>query len=207
MSTPTHTASFKPALLRAAITYTLENDTLTATRAREVLWEVHLSDVTSARYADIATGRYRMQRLDLQAGGTRRRIALTTPARSSLSDEALAAFRKLVAAISERLAEIAPRTEVRLGEGPLGTWVLFGIGMAGIIMSLGVTGMAMAGRMSSDRLLAGAVPILMLLVFSGSLVIGFNPWRGREALPVQKFAVLARLMADGTGKQVDDQNA
>ncbi|WP_204115367.1 hypothetical protein [Shimia biformata] len=183
----------KPALLRTRRYFDLTEDGL-ACRSRDgtLDWQVAWPDLTRVVFVDHHVERQLMWRLDLICGDTVRRIAINIPEQGAKSDPDLAEFVDLIAGISEALAAARPEMRVSLGEYGRAKWGMLAVGVLSAVTGLGVLIAALVGGVSTDRMAAAAVPMLLLMALGALVIRAHHPWQSAPEVPAASFAPILR---------------
>jgi hypothetical protein len=180
--------SWKPAVLRTAITWRLSGTPLTGTTLTGHNCTVDLADVTSAGWVDYVAKGFRMTRLDLYSGRDRRAsISITSSVSTMAEDPDLIAFGNCVAAICHDLAQRNPDLPVTIGERGWASVAIFAVGAVSVLGGIGLLIVSLAGLGGARGLESTAVPILTLILF-GVLIASTNlPWRRRPQVPISEL--------------------
>jgi hypothetical protein len=181
---------FRPAPLRGVQEWALKGTVLHAPDGR-----LELSQVRQARLVDKVIYGSRMRRLDLKTASGTTRIALSISRFAGHQESNLTAHLGLMRAVARRLAVIRPDLSVEIGESGGARLIMFGIGLVTLLSAVGmIVAMLMTG-LSTDRMAAAAVPMLMLLALGALLVKANHPWRTLPSVPVATLdAVLDGLV-------------
>lgn len=180
--------SWKPAALRAAITWRLAGTILTGTTLTGPNGTLDLTDVTSAAWVDYVAKGFRMTRLDLFQGRDKRASLSITSSVSTLADDPdLIAFGNCIAAICHGLAQRDPEIPVTIGEKGRASVAIFAVGAVSVMGGIGLLVASLAGLGGARGLGSTAAPILALTIF-GAVIAGTNlPWRKRPEVPISKL--------------------
>jgi hypothetical protein len=152
--------------------------------------------ISAVQYADIDTvlfsaksvGGIPFVRLDLaQRGKPVFRIENDRWRGEQLPGSGCASTSALFIALIDSVAADRPRLEVKLGEGDFWTLMWFLLGLAILVLSLGLPVAALMTRVSGDRFFQ-IVPVMAILAIFG-LVLMFNnrPWVKRSRIPIREF--------------------
>ncbi len=179
--------AFKPAALRAPIRYELE-----AAQLREAGgWEIALNEVTAAAFATQVMKGTRFVRLDLWVGETRRSLSYSGAAAGWTADPDARTFLELARDTLDALAGLRPDLDVALGAAGGPRLAMFGIGIVAIVIGGGIFAAALVSGVSTDRLIAAAVPMALLATVGALLAFANSPWR---KLPVGRPQAVARVI-------------
>ncbi len=180
--------SWKPAALRAAITWRLAATTVTGTTLTGPNCTLHLADVTSAAWVDYVAKGFRMTRLDLFQGRDKRASLSITSSVTTLADDPdLIVFGNCIAAICHGLAQRNPEIPVTIGEKGRASVAIFAVGAVSVLVGIGLLVASLAGLGGARGLGSTAAPILALSIF-GAVIAGSNlPWRKRPQVPISKL--------------------
>lgn len=170
--------SFRPAPLRPEVTYRLEPEVLHGPHGA-----LALSDVSGATLVDHVFRGQRMRRLDLYTGRRVMRVGLTCDAALPVTDTCRAAHHALCHALAQHMAETKPDVPVTIGETGGARWIMFGIGVAALLLGLGILIGAVVSGISGDHMAAAALPMLMLAGLGIVLIQGNAPWKKQPTLP------------------------
>lgn len=181
------TYAFKPALLRGTRTYALDGVVLTLHDDSRV----DLAAITGAGFVNHSLSRNRIMRLDLWAGTEKHSIGYNTAEAAWRSDPDARAFLRLVRDVLRTVAEARPDLEVTLGETGKGRFAMFLVGVVSAVFGVALFVAALATGISSDRIAAGAIPMLLLLAFGGMIIRAYWPWR---APPTGKAGAVANVV-------------
>lgn len=184
-------ARFRPAPMRRAQTFRLEGTRLVrldVSGAED--WALDLASVDRAVFVDFGAAKAPNRRLDLFAGGVRQRVAINAAGGLGAMREDMGAFLELCGAIFLALAEARPDLQIGLGEYGAARWALFGLGAIMVVGGGGILAAALAGGVSSSRLIDAAVPLGMLV-----LVGGFIAWANRPGVVGVQIAPAAMAVA------------
>ncbi|MCB1366412.1 MAG: hypothetical protein KDK00_01485 [Rhodobacteraceae bacterium] len=186
---------FKPAALRRARNWRLEDGVLSLSSDGGEDWSLPLDHVTGLALIDTTIRRTRMRRLDLKVGSVTRRIGINIDMDAPPDDPDLGAHLALMQAIAAHLAAGRPALPVTLGETGRTRLALFVIGVLSVLFAIGITAASMITGLSGDRLAGASVPVILLFVFG--IAIGGNnlPWKGEPALPVSLLPAILEHMA------------
>ncbi|MEC3862260.1 hypothetical protein VK792_13280 [Mesobacterium sp. TK19101] len=187
--------SFRPAPLRAQVTYRLEPGLLHGPHGT-----LELSNVTRAALVDHVIRGQRMRRLDLYTGKRVVHIGLNRDASLPVTDSDRAAHHALCRALATHLAENTPDLPVAIGETGGARWAMFAIGASSLLFSLGILIAAAVSGISGDRMAAAALPMLMLAGLGVLLIQGNAPWKKQPTLP----ATLLPAMIDALDPPTND---
>ncbi len=175
----------KPGALTGPTRFTLEGRQLSGDAG-----PLDLSTVTEALFVNRVIRRTRTMRLELN--GTCR-ISYAAPENAWATDPDAHSFLTLCRDI---LHALPPEARITLGERRGARLVMFGIGVAGILLGAGVFAVALATGASSDRLVAAAVPMLVLVGLGAVIARTYAPARKpRTATPKALAAVLDGILA------------
>lgn len=192
----TQVFSYKPALLAARLDYHVGPGGLVCRAADGAeKWRLDWRDVTAAAFVEHKVKGNRFRRLDLRCGGERRSISCTGGPGDPAADPDAAAHLDLAAAILDQLAALDDGLMVTVGEYGRSRLAIFGVGAASVLGGVGLAGLALATGVSSDRLGAGAVPVLLLLAMGAALMTTHAPWRRPPVVPAAPFAQALRQIA------------
>ena len=188
--------AFKPALLRGERVFELDEVGLTEPEA-----DLHIAwaDVKAAAFVDLTARGMRIRRLDLtpRGGGEKLQISVTTGDASPPVDPDAIAFLRMASTALERLEDAQPGFEVTFGEYGTARILMFAVGVLSVIGALGILLVAAIAGISSDRWLAGIVPMLLLLGFGGVIMVNYAPWVKPPKMPARVMAKALRLLVDG----------
>lgn len=175
--------SWKPAVLRGAITWQLVGTQLTGPNCA-----LDLSRVTSAAWVDYVAKGFRMTRLDLfERGDKRASLSITNPTPTGANDTDLVAFENCIEAIARVLAKRDQMLPVTIGESGRAGVAIFAIGAASVLGGVGLFAASLSGLGGAHGLDSTLVPIFVLLGF-GVVIAGANrPWRKRPEVPISTF--------------------
>lgn len=164
--------SFRPALLRGVSDWQIAGHTLTGPTG-----DCDLTTVTQLRWVNHRIGDNQMLRLDLRTRHGSTQIALNIAANTGQDDPDRKAHLALCSEVAQTLAAQNPALIVFLGESTGARWAMFAVGLftlsggLGLAVAIGITGV------SSDRLGAVTMPVLMLIGLGAFLIKANGPWR------------------------------
>ena len=188
--------AFKPALLRGERVFELDEAGLTEPGGDlRIAW----ADVQAAAFVDMTARGMRIRRLDLtpRDGGERLQISVTTGDASPPVDDDAIAFLRMASTALEHLETAQPGFEVTFGEYGTPRILMFAVGVLSVIGALGIMLVAAIAGISSDRWLAGIVPMLMLLGFGGVIMVNYAPWVKPPKTPAKGMALALRMLVEG----------
>ncbi len=179
--------AFKPALLRARRTYRLDDTTLFLHDDTPV----DLAAITGAGFVNHSVSRNRIMRLDLWVGAQKHSIGYNAAEAAWRIDPDARDFLRLVRDVLGALAETRPDLEVTLGEVGKARFAMFLVGVVSAVFGVALLVAALATGISTDRVAAGAIPMLLMLAL-GAIIIRTNwPWR---APPTGKAGAVANVV-------------
>ncbi|TYB82468.1 hypothetical protein [Maritimibacter fusiformis] len=179
--------AFKPALLRARRTYRLDDTTLFLRDDTPV----DLAAITGAGFVNHSVSRNRIMRLDLWVGAEKHSIGYNAAEAAWRIDPDARDFLRLVRDVLGALAETRPDLEVTLGEVGKARFAMFLVGVVSAVIGVALFVAALATGISTDRVAAGAIPMLLMLAL-GAIIIRTNwPWR---APPTGKAGAVADVV-------------
>jgi hypothetical protein len=176
--------SFKPALLRAKVTWRLEGDILTHGRQQVDLSQVQAVSLVDSRIQGMVI---RSLILTTPAGKTRIQVSSTTRHSADMRG-----VLPLFDAVLARLAHHAPDMDIRLADTGGTRIAMFVIGLLTLIAGLGFTIAVMAGsgRGNGDVMVYCGAMVLLGLFFT----LQYAPWRKVQTLPIALHATLITAM-------------
>ena len=183
---------FKPALLRARRTCSLDGTTLTLqTPAGNPDWVLDLTSVTGLAYSDQTIGYTRIRRLELDTPTGRKLLgqSLGAPGNGPAAQE----FFALVLAILQTVHAHAPNIEILYGQRGSARWGMFLAGAFSFCVGLGLPIVALATSPRSDVLTQIALPCLALILLG--VVFGWRnrPWTPAPRLPLSALIDLLQI--------------
>lgn len=179
---------FKPALLRADWTVTLTDTRMDVTTPNgSGDWSLDLTQVTHLAYAQITVGKTTSRTLDIDTPTGRQRLAQTTDAgeKGPFSQ----AYLECVLDLLRHLHALHPELHITYGMRGGARHAMFGIAVLCLLMGLGLPIAALASGVDDQRLLAAALPSLLLIGLGLAFGWSNRPWQAPPRLP------LARLIA------------
>lgn len=185
--------TFKPALLRGERTYRLDDATLVLHDGTRI----DLAALTGAGFVNQAISRNRMMRLDLRLGEDRHSIGYNTAEAAWRDDPDARAFLALVRDVLRALAETRPDFEVTLGETGRGRMAMFIAGAVSALFGAALFVAALATGISTDRMVAAAVPMLLLLALGAVIIRAYWPWRAPPTGTAGAVAKVVDQVIDG----------
>ena len=175
--------SWKPAVLRGAITWQLVDTQLTGPNCA-----LDLTHVTSAAWVDYVAKGFRMTRLDLFEHGDKRvSLSITNPVPTRANDTDLVAFGDCIEAIARVLAQRDQMLPVTIGESGRAGVAIFAIGAASVLGAIGLFTASLSGLGGARGFGSTLVPILALLGFGVAIAGANRPWRQRPVVPISTF--------------------
>ncbi len=165
--------AFKPALLRGRRTYGLDGTLLTLHDDTRL----DLAAITGAGFVNHALSRNRIMRLDLWIDGAKHGIGYNTAETAWRTDPDAREFLRLVRDVLRVLAEVRPDLAVTLGETGKGRFAMFLAGVVAAVFGVALFVAALATGISTDRMAAGAIPMLLLLAMGAVIIRAYWPWR------------------------------
>lgn len=179
--------SFHPAPLRSAQDWALDGEMLQTPDGT-----VDLRQVRSARLVEKAFRGTRMRRLDLMMDEGVHRIALTIGISSGQEHPDRVAHLGLMRAVAGAMAQYCPDVTVEIGEGPRARMVMFAVGLLALAAAVGLGGAIIASGLSMDRMMAAALPLVLMLALGVTVSYSSWPWR---TLPSLAAALLPDRLA------------
>lgn len=190
--------SYKPALLRGAITYEVTEHALICRNSQGgENWRLDWSAVDKAAVVDTNISGYHMRRLDLMTSSGIHSVSYNGGrGRQMLSSESVSHLT-LIAAILRKLEEHRAGFPVTFGEHGRSKTVMFVIGVLTVIGGVGLIGLAIGTGVSNDKLIEGAVPSLALVAFGGYVTHRYGPWTKPLTVPAGTLAQAFQATAEG----------
>ena len=186
------TFTYKPALLRRAVTYRLDGTQLTGPKGA-----LDLSAVTQAALITHDLRGNLSTRLDLLIGGKRHSMSITIHRTTRKNDPDRLAHAALVLAVVGELARHNPETPVLLAEYGRARHMMFGVGVFSLLGGLGLMGAILVTGVSTDKALGAAFPCALLGLFGLALIYSNAPWRAAPSVSASQMAqALAEPDAD-----------
>lgn len=172
--------SFKPALLRGAVTWSVEDDCI----RREGLTPMTIpyADITALRLVQLQVKVNRLERFEITAPQKRMVMGINTGPAGPEADDGLAEFYRLVIDLTGRLETTRPDLHVIRSERQGQKWAMFGIGVAALVLAAGILLAAMAGGISESRMWDAAVPLGTLFLLGVLVVANMRPWKTPPSL-------------------------
>lgn len=197
MSGPARFA-FKPALLRGALDYELQGDTLVCTDAEGTLqWQVDLRQLDQAGFVTHTLSGTHMWRFDLTGqDGTKRSVSLNFPVKGADQNPDRATFLALLAILAETLDRHQPDLPITLADTGAARWGFFAIGALSALGGIGLFAVALATGVASSRLPVVGLASGLLTLLGAVFVYAYRPWA--QPPYVRPAEMLRRL-------QVEDQ--
>jgi hypothetical protein len=190
--------SFKPALLVGRLHFTLGEEALVCTNSHGAeKWQLGWADITKVAFVEHKVKASRMRRLDLMTAkrGDKQSISYTGGLGNPAADPDGVAQLDLMAAILERLAARDREFQVIIGECGGARVAIFAIGLASIVGATGLAALVVSTGVSQDRMAAGSVPALMLVLLGAGLTYTHAPWRDVPQAAALVFADALQLIA------------
>jgi hypothetical protein len=169
----TRSYAFKPALLRGKRTYALDAAVLTLHDDTSV----ELAAITGAGFVNQSLSRNRIMRLDLWVGSVKHSIGYNSAEAAWRTDPNAHAFLRLVRDVLLALAEARPDLLVTLGETGRARFAMFLVGVVSAVFGVALFVAALATGISTDRIAAGAIPMLLMLALGAMIMRAYWPWR------------------------------
>jgi hypothetical protein len=196
VTAPPRRYAYKPAALRGSTQYALDAGRLQADDG----WEIALGTVEAAAFVNHVMKGMRIIRLDLWQAGRRRSLSYSGGARNWRADPDAATFLRLARDVLQELGDHAPGLAVTLGERGRSRRIMFAIGVLAALSGLVLFVAALASGISSDRLIAAALPMLLLTAMGGMIGYGYAPWRRPAwATPGALAGVIDAILAEMPG--------
>ncbi len=168
--------SYKAALLARARTYHLSGGVLSRAGKNRPVWEVPLAKVEDVTLVDHSFQKSRMIRLDLHHGGKRYSLALTQPLQGWHENRDTRRFLSLASAVMTELEAAQPGIEVTEGQGGRFRTIMFTIGVVTILAAMALLAIAIIVGMATEKLIAGVIPVGLMLAFGGYISYAYRPW-------------------------------
>lgn len=175
--------SFRPALLRGVADWQIAGHTLTGPDG-----DCDLRSVTQLRWVNHMIVDSRMTRLDLIAPAGTTQIAINIGAAADEDDPDRTAHKALCSRVAQTLAGHNSALPVYLGESPGAQWAMFAVGLFTLAGGLGLAVAVGVSGLSSDRIGAVAMPVLLLIGLGAFIVKANGPWRKPVQISVQGLA-------------------
>lgn len=172
--------SFRPALLRRVADWHIAGHTLTGPDG-----DCDLRSVTRLRWVNHRIADSRMTRLDLESPTGTTQIALNIGSAAGDDDPDRAAHLALCASVAQLLASHNSALPVYLGDSPGAQWAMFAVGLLTLAGGLGLAIAIGISGLSSDRLSAVAMPVLLLIGLGAFIVKANGPWRKPVQISVE----------------------
>lgn len=182
------TFRFRPAPLRPELSFTLKDGLLSGSG-----WDLSLLDLTDLRFTGYKAAGRLIWRLDLIEARVTRRINVSLPAADTRAHPDFAAFHALSVALNNGLNQHNPDLQLTLGETGVTRHVMFGLGLLSGLTGLGIS----IGAIANGRIVAAAIPALLLLLIGAGLLRSYWPWTTpRRVAPATLPDLLTDLALD-----------
>lgn len=203
--TPEQRFVYRPAPLGARITVVVRPETV----AVEGAWSLDLADIQSLSFFQGRVGDSQMVRLDLQTSRTTRSISINAGRTGLLASEEERPFYSAVIAVLQAVAKVTPQRRVVLGSTGKVERLLFGLGVASVVLGIGLLTGAVMTDVPVSKLTAAAMPFSLLVIVGGVLMRSHWPWRDRVKVPVDVLidALQARVPLHKTQRSVQARRA
>ncbi|RVT87062.1 hypothetical protein DXV76_02955 [Rhodobacteraceae bacterium CCMM004] len=171
MTEPGARPSYKPALLRRAVSIQIDGPRLSLIRAGGgTAWTLDLGEVERATYARTNVGSTLTRTLDLYHRGTRRRLSQNLPPMAARGAGG-AAFSDAASRVLSALAEAQPDATVEVGVQGAARWALFGAGAFAALAGVGL-GILLAVEGALD---GTAVSVAVLAALGATIAWTYRP--------------------------------
>lgn len=168
--------TYKPALLRSAVVYEVtDHDLICRTKEGGENWRMDWDQIQSAAFVEQKFRGHHIRRLDLITATGKRSIAFSGGSLNARADPQSATHLDLMAAILHRLEAQTKEFPVIIGEYGRGRTTMFLVGVFTLLAGSGLIALAAATGVSSDKMMEGAVPAGLMILFGAVLCYRNRP--------------------------------
>jgi len=190
--------SYKPALLRGAVAYEIaEHALICRTPQGGENWRMDWDQIQSAAYVDQKFRGHDIRRLDLITASGKRSISFSGGSGNARADPHSATHLDLTATILCRLDEQTKDFMVIIGEYGRGQTAMFLVGIFTMLGGAGLIALAAATGVSTDKMMAGAIPSAVMILFGAVLCYRNRPGQPLVTLPAGLLAKALNGALDG----------
>ncbi len=181
--------TYKPALLRRPVVYEVTDLSLVhRTREGGVNWRMDWDQIKAAAFVDNKFRGNDIRRLDLTTTSGRRSIAFSGRSGTARTNPDSAVHLDLLAAILRKIEAQNKDFSITIGEYGRGRTTMFLVGVFTLLSAVGLIALAAGTGVSTDKMIEGAVPSGLMLLFGAVLCYRYRPGQPKVNLPAGLLA-------------------